>query len=265
LRFSPLFSTLASKDFQLSNENIRLKRSEERNTLLYRASIHPDVLQQFPQYSGLLLYAENLTNGPSDEYSTALLRQVEQKLRERLSLEDLPKLPHIQAWREAYRRFGSNPKKFPSSLEALLKRVLKGNELPAINRVVDIYNAMSLEYLLPVGGEDWTKLASDLALTTATGTEPFVVFHEGQETVTYPDKGEIIWADAEGVTCRRWNWRQCKRTQLTEATLHAYFVLDSLAPYTKDQLQAAGETLASHLRHVTPDCTISMEVLGALA
>ena len=232
---------------------------------MYRASINPDVLQLFPEYSGLILYAQNLTNGPSDEFSTALLRRVEQEQRERMSLEDLPQQPHIQAWREAYRRFGSQPKKFPCSLEALLKRVLKGNELPAINRVVDIYNAVSLEHMLPVGGEDWTKLASDLVLTIATGTEPFGVFHEGQETVTYPDKGEIIWADAEGVTCRRWNWRQCKRTQLTETTRHAYFVRDSLAPYTKDQLRAAGEALASHLRHVAPDCTISMEILGALA
>lgn len=232
---------------------------------MYRALINPDVMQQFPTYSALILYAENLTNGPSDDYSTALLRSVEQERRAHMSLEDLPQQPHVQAWREAYRRFGSNPKKFPSSLEALLKRVLKGSELPAINRVVDIYNAISLQYMIPAGGEDWTKLAGDLVLTIATGTEPFVVFHEGQETVTYPDRGEIIWADTEGVTCRRWNWRQCKRTQLTEDTVHAYFVLDSLAPYTKEQLRGAGEALASHLRRVSPKCTTSMEILGALA
>ena len=175
-------------------------------------------MQQFPEYSGLILYAENIVNGPSDDYSTHLLRRVEQNMRERLHVEDIQQEPHVQAWREAFRHFGSNPKKFPSSLEALLKRVLKGNELPAINRVVDIYNAISLEHLIPAGGEDWTKLASNLSLKVATGTEPFVVFHEGQESVTYPDKGEIIWADAEGVTCRRWNSRQCKRTQLTENT-----------------------------------------------
>lgn len=232
---------------------------------MYRASINPDIMQQFPEYSALILYAENLANGPSDEYSTRLLRRTEQERRERLSLEDLQQQSHVHAWREAYRRFGSNPKKFPSSLEALLKRVLKGNELPAINRVVDIYNAISIEHMVPAGGEDWTRLASDLALTIATGTEPFVVFHEGQESVTYPDKGEVIWADAEGVTCRRWNWRQCKRTQLTENTQHAYFVLDSLAPYTKEQLVAAGDGLAQHLRQIAPDCTISTEILGALA
>ena len=222
-------------------------------------------MQQFPEYSGLILYAENITNGPSDDYSTRLLRRVEQELRERLHFEYLQQEPHVQAWREVFRRFGSNPKKFPSSLEALLKRVLKGNELPAINRIVDIYNAISLEHLIPAGGEDWTKLASDLNLMVATGAEPFVVFHEGQESVTYPDKGEIIWADVEGVTCRRWNWRQCKRTQLTEKTEHAYFVLDSLVPYTKEQLVAAGEGLAQHLRHIAPNCTIRTEILGAFA
>ena len=59
----------------------------------------------------------------------------------------------------------------------------------------------------------------------------------------YPEPGEVIWADSTGITCRRWNWRQCRRTQLTEDTQNVYFVLDRLAPYSIEALMSAGEDL----------------------
>lgn len=228
----------------------------------YRLSIDPSILERYPTYSTLIIYTDGLTNGPSDEYSRNLLKEAEQQCRSTLIPEALASQPHVAAWREAYRSFGAKPKKYPCSLEALLSRTLKGQDLPLINRLVDIYNAISLKHLLPVGGEDWDKLTSDLHLMFATGSEPFVAIQEGQEAVVYPDPGEVIWADSTGITCRRWNWRQCRRTQLTVETLAVYFVLDRLAPYSIEALQAAGEELVSHIRQVCPDAEVSMELLG---
>ena len=132
-----------------------------------------------------------------------------------------------------------------------------------INRIVDIYNAISLKHLLPAGGEDWNKLTSDLYLTFATGSEPFIAIQEGQEAVAYPESGEVIWADNSGVTCRRWNWRQCRRTQLTNETRAVYFVLDRLAPYTVEALKAAGEELIQQIVRACPAAEVRMELLGA--
>ncbi len=171
--------------------------------------------------------------------------------------------PHIQAWREAYKSFGAKPKKFPCSLEALLSRTLKSHDLPTINRLVDLYNAVSLTYMLPVGGEDWAQLSSDLVLKVADGTEPFAGMQDGQETISYPEPGEIIWADSTGVTCRRWNWRQCRRTQLTADTRQAYFVLDRLAPYPLERLQAAGDALIAAIKQACLTSIVSSTVLGA--
>lgn len=231
----------------------------------YQLKIDPMVMERYPGYSVLVIYAHGLSNGPGNASSTALLRSAEQQQRASLTLETLASHPHIEAWRQAYKSFGVKPKKYPCSLEALLSRTLKGYDLPTINRLVDLYNAISLKYMLPVGGEDWEQLSSDLILSIATGSEPFVGIQEGQEVVTYPEPGEIIWADSTGVTCRRWNWRQCRRTQLTIDTHEVYFVLDRLVPYSIRTLQAAGEDLINLLKQMCPGCAITPTLLGAQA
>ena len=103
--------------------------------------------------------------------------------------------PHIQAWRAAYGAFGAKPSKYLCSVEALLARTLKGQDLPAINCIVDLYNAISVRHILPVGGEDWERLDGDLILTEASGNEPFVSLEAGMEVTTYPG-----WVRSSGLT-----------------------------------------------------------------
>jgi DNA/RNA-binding domain of Phe-tRNA-synthetase-like protein len=229
--------------------------------VIYHLIVDAQIFAQFPEYQALIVYAEGIQNFPSTEESSMLVRSAEQACRATLTPDTMLLHPHIIAWRDAYRQFGASPKKYPSSVEALLRRTLKGQDLPSINGLVDLYNALSLKYLLPVGGEDWNKLVSDLHLTYAQGHEPFLTMQDGQEQVTYPEAGEVIWTDAAGVTCRRWNWRQGRRTQLTEGTQAAYFVLDRLAPYPSETLWAAGEELKDHLLRWFPLCTVTIEVL----
>ena len=228
----------------------------------YRLMVDPQIFEQYPDYQALILYAEGLVNGPSDAESVDLLRSAEKSCRASLTRDTITLQPHVAAWRHAYQRFGAKPKKYPCSLEALLSRTVKGQDLPAINRLVDLYNALSLKYLLPVGGEDWDCLESDLHLTFARGNEPFLVLQEGQEQVTYPEVGEVIWVDEGGVTCRRWNWRQGMRTRLTEVTQAVYFVLDRLAPYPTETLWNAGEELKQRLQQWCPSCTVETELLA---
>lgn len=228
----------------------------------YELKIDPQVVARYAGYTALIIYADSLSNGPSDTFSTQLLRDAERQRRALIRPETLAMHPHIEAWRQAYKSFGAKPKKFHCSLEALLTRTLKGHDLPPINCLVDMYNAISLKHMLPVGGEDRERLVSDLILCMATGSEPFETMQEGQEVVTYPEAGEIIWADEAGITCRRWNWRQCLRTQLTTDTREAYFVLDRLAPFSLDALLAAGDELMALLKQVCPGSTVTSTLLG---
>jgi len=229
--------------------------------MAYELRIDPRVADRFPDYSALIIYATGLVNGPSDEASIAALRDGGREAREQLAGTRPADHPHIAAWRRTFSAFGAKPSKYPSSVEALLGRVLKGNDLPAINAVVDRYNAVSIRHVLPIGGEDRDTLESDLVLSFADGDEPFDAL--GDAEVTHPEPGEVVFKDAAGATCRRWNWRQGKRTMLTEATTNAYFVLDRMAPYPIANLRAAGDDLVAQLRAVSPEVVIETRLLGA--
>ena len=227
-----------------------------------RLRLDPAVAERFPHYSGLIVYAFGLVNGPSDEASVARLRAAEAAARLVFADQRPADHPHVAAWRRAYGAFGAKPSKYPCSVEALLGRTVKGQDLPAINRCVDLYNAVSLRHVLPVGGEDLDTLDGDLTLTFATGDECFDL-PDGDSETSRPEPGEAIWVDRAGVTCRRWNWRQGRRTRLTETSRNAYFVLDRLAPFTVEALRAAGDELIDLLIGSSPGARFDSELLGA--
>lgn len=145
--------------------------------------------------------------------------------------------PHLLAWRHAYKKFGCDPHQYRCSAEALVRQILKGNAIWGINPLVDIYNYISLKYVVPVGGEDLSKMSGDVQLTFALGTEPFVRL--GGEDNEPPDPGEVIYKDDVGVLCRRWNWREAERTKLSAATTDALIVIDALPPMTRSQVEQA--------------------------
>ena len=84
----------------------------------------------------------------------------------------------------------------------------------------------------------------------------------GQDVVEHPDPGEVVWADDAGVTCRRWNWRQCRRTQLRDGTTSALFILDALDPFTDDELHTVADELVSHLSSLGPGVRSSRRLLA---
>src|SRR5215831_16164447 len=124
-----------------------------------------------PEYRVLLLAVDGLVPGPGDQASDALLRAAEAAARQALDGRAAEQLPHVAAWREAYRAFGAKPKRTRNSLEALLRRTESG--LPRVNRLTDLYNAVSVLHQIPLGGEDLTRYAGPPRLVRATGTEPF--------------------------------------------------------------------------------------------
>lgn len=231
----------------------------------HRLRVDPRIGDAFPGYAVIVVYASGLRNTLSDEASLNALRQAEAHAGTKFSSLRPSEHPHIAAWRDAYRRFGLKPSKFLCSAEALISRVVKGAELSAINALVDRYNAVSLRHVVPVGGEDRGRLQSDLALTFADGTEPFETMAQGQVITDHPIPLEVVWKDSGGVTCRAWNWRQCLRTRLTEATTDAYFVLERLEPYPLEHLQAAVDELEMHLRQTSPRVTLEREHFGGAA
>lgn len=233
-----------------------MSRSPHVSGTTCRLHVSDEVRTLAPGFGYLAVEAHGLTNGPSDEAGGALLDEAARRLAARLDGRAPQDDPHVAAWRAAYTAFGSKPSRTRNSAEALARRALADGGLPRINRLVDIYNAVSVAHLVPVGGEDLDRIQGGMRLVRATGDEPFVTAAGGAEAVEHPDAGEVVWCDDEGVTCRRWNWRQGVRTRLTEDSVSALFLLERMAPMTLDELAAAGAELVRELRAACPDARI---------
>ncbi|QNN51829.1 B3/B4 domain-containing protein [Nocardioides mesophilus] len=236
----------------------------ELDALLAGATVDPAVFALRPDYRVLLLAVDGLpASGPCDEATEALLANAEAAARTALEERPVEEIGQVAAWREAYRGFGAKPQRTRNSLEALLRRASSG--LPRVNRLTDIYNAVSVLHQIPLGGEDLDQYVGSPRLIRAEGTEPFDTVADGAAVVEHPEPGEVVWCDAVGVTCRRWNWRQGRRTQLTAATTAALFILDALDPVTEEQLAAAGTDLLAHLRRIAPELRVAQRLISAQA
>lgn len=223
------------------------------------AEVAADVWELRPDYRAMLIVIDGMEPGPSDERSEAMLQGAEASARVELGQVAVEELPHVAAWRDAYRAFGAKPQRTRNSLEALLRRVESG--LPRVNRLTDIYNAVSVAHQLPLGGEDLSRYAGPPRLIRAAGTESFDTTAEGADVIEHPEPGEVVWCDDAGVTCRRWNWRQARRTQLHDGTTSALFIIDVLDPVTDEELALATEELIGQLRGLGPDVRVAQRLV----
>jgi DNA/RNA-binding domain of Phe-tRNA-synthetase-like protein len=223
--------------------------------------VDAEVFALRPDYRAMLLAVGGLVPGPSDQVSEVLLQAAEAAAGEALVDRPVEQLPQVAAWREAYRAFGAKPLRTRNSLEALLRRAASG--LPRVTRLTDLYNAVSVLHQVPVGGEDLARYTGSPRLVRATGTEPFDTAADGIAVIEHPDPGEVVWCDDTGVTCRRWNWRQARRTQLGDDTTAALFILDALDPMPDEALHAAAEDLVAHLARLGPDVRVVRRLIAA--
>ncbi len=214
-----------------------------------------------PDYRTILLAVDGIVPGPSDTASDELLSLAEAAAREALRDRPPEEIAHVASWREAYRAFGAKPQRTRNSLEALLRRV--GSGLPRVNRLTDLYNALSVLHQIPLGGEDLLLYAGPPRLVRATGKEDFDTVAEGVEVIEHPEPGEVVWCDDVGVTCRRWNWRQAQRTQLSERTTTALFIIDALDPVTDEELNAAADDLTARLERLGSDLRAERHLITA--
>lgn len=237
--------------YQRGHYNDRMAHDGDR--WLAAAYVESAVFALRPDYRALLLLAEGLQPGPSDDVSEKLLRAAEEAA--------VVEHPHLDAWREAFRAFGAKPQRTRPSVDGLVRRAPGG--LPRIDRLTDVYNAISVGHVVPIGGEDVDRYRGPLRLVRAAGDEPFDTVANGEPAIEHPSPGEVVWRDDDGVTCRRWNWRQCVRTRITDRTTRAVFILDALGAMSDADLTAAGDALADGLRATSPDVSLTARMIRA--
>ena len=179
--------------------------------------------QQFPQLVPGLLVVDGIHPQVDVENHVQFLYQ---RARERLSQEPESQLPEVSAWRRAYSQMGLKPTQYRSAGEALLRRFRREDDLPRLHPLVDLCNAVSLAFALPVAVFDLAKVEEYLEVRHAKGTEQYLAFSGEMET---PSSGEVIFADAaDQVHARRWTFRQSRRSVINPDTTDALIVSEGL-------------------------------------
>ena len=226
---------------------------------LASASVSEEVWNLHPDYVAMLVVVDGIQGGPSDERSEALLREAETSAAELLAAMPIEEVPEVQAWREKFLSFGVKPRVAKSSFEALLKRCASG--MPRVDLLTDAYNAISVINLVPIGGEDLARYDGPARLVVADGSENFDTRENGETVNASPEPGEIVWRDDAGVTCRRWNWRQCVRTHLNEDTTTALFIFDGVGDGAAERVEIASAQLIEVLKFWWPEVAITSQLL----
>jgi DNA/RNA-binding domain of Phe-tRNA-synthetase-like protein len=182
------------------------------------------IWRDFPALVPGVLYAENITADVKD--ASRGTSRYEKIARDKLASGPESELPEIQAWRRAFAAMGLKPTQYRCASESLLRRFRKEGALPRLHPLVDLCNAVSLAFAIPVAALDAAQIAWPLEVRYANGDEDYLTF--GSE-VEHPAKGEVIFADQAGQAhARRWTNRQSGRSAVRKTTGTVLIVAEAL-------------------------------------
>lgn len=212
------------------------------------------VLDLFPNICIGVVAAEGIDNQRPSEKIAALLAEAANAAHGALTGQDVRSHPAVAVWRDAFTRLGLSPNKYPSSIEALAKRIAKKPELPRISNIVDLVNAIAVRHLVPMGAHDIDRVIGDLAVRFTKVGEIFTPFGEtNPETV---DEHELVYADGAEVRTRKWVWRQGEKAKVAETTRNVFFPIDGFYGHTETNVRAAQADLTEQLERAFPDCRV---------
>ncbi len=196
-------------------------------------SIQKELFDILPDLTIGMVAAKDVDNTHPFKEIDDLLTQAVEEVKKNFVGDKAQEHPRIKPWRTAFSKLGISGSKFPSSIESMARRILKGDPFPRINPLVDLYNSVSLRFLVPMGGHDLDTLAGSVHLRFAEGWEPFIPMGGG-ETLTVP-KGELVYRDDREVLTRNWVWRQCEKDKATEKTKNIFIPIDVLGEVGRER------------------------------
>lgn len=202
----------------------------------------PAIRREFPQLAVTTLTVEGVTDTANVAATAApFLERASARLAERPESE----FPEISAWRRGFSQMGLKPTQYRCASEALLRRFKKDGELPSIHPLVDLCNAVSLAYAIPIAVFDLDQVTGDLTVTHAAGTETYQSFGGTLET---PEPGEVIFRDAAAnAHARRWTNRQSALSAIRPTTCRVLIVSEALHDTSAADVDALRTELAGAL------------------
>jgi DNA/RNA-binding domain of Phe-tRNA-synthetase-like protein len=209
--------------------------------------VDDEVFRRWPSYVVGCVLVQGIQPDADPSRVDALLAESEALARARLDGRDLKDEPAITVWRQAFGANGWTPSKYPSSIEALARRVARGGQLPRISPIVDLANAAALRHLVPIGAHDPAQFP-DAALIVRPARVGDTFAPMGDEPDEVPDPGEIVYAAGSTVRTRRWVWRQSRDALIGPDARDVFFPVDGFEDMTGEDVAAAVAYLALHAR-----------------
>lgn len=210
--------------------------------------VENEIFEKIPDVCFGVVVARNVDN-------TRQYPQVEQFLNENIVLAEnkfygkkVKEDPAVIPYREAFRKLNINPNKYMSSIEALFTRIAKKKGMPHINPIVDLGNAISLKYTVPLGAHDITDCREDICVRLTETGDTFLPF--GGEKEEIPDSGEVVYAVGHQVRTRRWTWRQSKHGKIGPKSADIFFPIDGFIDFNKKEVLRARDELAECLENI---------------
>jgi DNA/RNA-binding domain of Phe-tRNA-synthetase-like protein len=196
-----------------------------------------EIWRDFPELVPGVLLAEGIN---PDVSAGSFVAKYTALARSRLAEAPESEFPEIQAWRRTFARMGLKPTQYRCAAESLLRRLRKEGALPSLHPLVDLCNAISLAFAIPVAVFDLSKITGDLEVRYAAGDEDYLTF-SGE--VEHPGGHEVIFSDEAGQAhARRWSNRQSGLSAVRNPTTAALIVAEAMhgsAPSDMPELTAA--------------------------
>jgi DNA/RNA-binding domain of Phe-tRNA-synthetase-like protein len=204
-----------------------------------------EIWRDFPELVAGVIFADGVTCDAPVEDRVARFDAVAEG---RLVAASEADLPEVQAWRRAFSRMGLKPTQYRSASESLLRRFRKEGSLPRIHPLIDLCNAISLAFAVPIAVFDASRIEGHLQVRYATGGESYLTFSGETE---HPDAGEVIFADeAARAHARRWTNRQSGYSAVRETTAAVLIVAEAMHDQARGDVERLVGAVAGELKDV---------------
>ncbi|WP_047456192.1 B3/4 domain-containing protein [Rhizobium rhizogenes] len=204
-----------------------------------------EMWNEFPDLVPGVLYVEGIT---TDADVTDPVAKYHSIAKERLAAGAEGEMPEIQAWRRTFSKMGLKPTQYRCASEALLRRFRQENSLPQLHPLVDLCNAISIAFAIPIAVFDLAKISGDLEVRHATGRETYLTFSGETE---HPEPREVIFADStERAHARRWTNRQSGLSAVRADTRSVLIVAEAMHEAAGRDVPKLVETIAVELAAV---------------
>ena len=200
----------------------------------------------FEKQSDLLIgvvVARGINNTIENKEIKELFKSIAEREKQLVLGKSVKEIKEFEPYHNAMRNFGISLSRFQMSVEAMLKRMSKGDDMPSINSVVDLVNAVSLQYHMPIGTHDIDSLIDDIEIRYVKDSDIF----EGSDDSSGFDKEEVVYASGNTIRTRRWIWRQMPAGKISDNAKNLVFPVDGFLS-NKETVLAARDALAENFK-----------------